>query len=150
MSFYERDVAVEDRNDPILSLSVHLVSSYVSNHKVEPRDLGDLVKEIYGKLQKLTQNSSSFYSKQNQKPAVPITKSVTPDYLVCLEDGKTLKILKRHLKTTYNMTPEEYRSKWDLPPDYPMVAPNYTKQRSRLAKNIGLGTGSARRRSTVS
>jgi predicted transcriptional regulator len=73
------------------------------------------------------------------KPAVPIRRSVTPDYLVCLEDGKKLKMLKRHLRTTYNMTPEEYRAKWNLPPDYPMVAPNYAKQRSDFAKQIGLG-----------
>lgn len=79
-------------------------------------------------------------------PAVPIKKSITPDFIVCLEDGKKLKMLKRHLKTAYNMTPEEYRERWGLSPDYPMVAPNYAKQRSRLAKQIGLGTRSRRGR----
>ena len=78
--------------------------------------------------------------------AVPVKKSVAPDFIVCLEDGKKLKMLKRHLRTAYNMSPEEYRQRWDLPPDYPMVAPNYARQRSRLAKEIGLGTRSGRRR----
>ena len=78
---------------------------------------------------------------ERPKPAVPIKKSIQPDYIVCLEDGKELKMLKRHLKTAYDMTPDEYRARWDLPPDYPMVAPNYAKRRSQLAKQIGLGTG---------
>jgi predicted transcriptional regulator len=79
-----------------------------------------------------------------QKPAVPIRKSVTPEYIVCLEDGKKLKMLKRHLRSTYGMTPDEYRTKWNLPPDYPMVAPNYAAQRSEFAKKIGLGRSSGR------
>jgi predicted transcriptional regulator len=83
---------------------------------------------------------------ERPQPAVPVKKSIHPDYLVCLEDGKKLKMLKRHLKTSYNLTPEQYRERWGLPPDYPMVAPNYAKQRSKLAKDIGLGTRGRRAR----
>jgi predicted transcriptional regulator len=108
----------------LLAQTVEIVSSYVSNNTVAVGDLPRLMEEP-----------------EKAKPAVPVKKSITPDYLICLEDGKKLKMLKRHLKTAYDMTPDEYRARWDLPSDYPMVAPNYARRRSQLAKEIGLGTG---------
>lgn len=107
-------------------------------------DLPQLIQDVYKTLANVGNNTSS---PERLQPAVSVKKSVTPDYIVCLEDGKKLKMLKRHLKTAYNMTPEEYRERWGLPRDYPMVAPNYAKHRSSLAKKIGLGTRPRRRRS---
>ena len=122
----------------LIDLAAEIVSAYVSNNSVPAQDLPTLIAEVHRAL-------SSTHQGVNQpepeplKPAVNPKKSVFPDYIVCLEDGKKLKMLKRHLRTTYDMTPEEYRSKWNLPPDYPMVAPNYARQRSDFAKKIGLG-----------
>jgi predicted transcriptional regulator len=122
----------------LLSLTTEIVSAHVSNNTVPPADLTALIEQVYKTLTNIGQEQPAAVEKP--QPAVPIKRSVTPEYIVCLEDGKKLKMLKRHLKTAYNMTPEEYREKWALPTDYPMVAPNYAKQRSRLAKEIGLGT----------
>ena len=122
----------------LLEFTSQIVSAQVANNTVQAAELPGLIKEVYQTLSKV--GDVSDISDDRIAPAVPIRKSVTPDYLVCLEDGKKLKMLKRHLKTSFNLTPEEYRSRWGLPSDYPMVAPNYAKQRSALAREIGLGT----------
>lgn len=122
-----------------LSYVVDIVAAYVSNNTVQKEDMPALIQQVYKTIQNIDLAAAPALSDRPQ-PAVPIKKSVTPDYIVCLEDGKKLKMLKRHLKTAYNMTPEEYRDRWGLPMDYPMVAPNYAKKRSSLAKDIGLGT----------
>jgi predicted transcriptional regulator len=111
----------------------------VSNNTVPVSDVPDLIKHTYASLAGLGQPAEEEQA-EKPTPAVPIKRSVSDDYIVCLEDGKKLKMLKRHLKTRYNMTPDEYRKRWGLSDDYPMVAPNYAKQRSNLAKKIGLGT----------
>ncbi len=123
----------------LLALTTEIVSSHVSNNTVSQHDMAGLIEQVFRTLSGLGTGSVAV-SGDRPQPAVPVKKSVTPDYIVCLEDGKKLKMLKRHLKTAYDMTPEEYRERWGLPNDYPMVAPNYAKQRSRLAKDIGLGT----------
>jgi predicted transcriptional regulator len=125
-------------NTELLALTTNIVAAHVSNNSVAPTELPGLIEQVYRSL--ATVGTDPIPTAERPTPAVPIKKSVTPDYIVCLEDGKKLKMLKRHLKTAYNMTPEEYRDRWSLPADYPMVAPNYAKQRSRLAKQIGLGT----------
>lgn len=124
--------------DELLTLTADIVTAHVSNNKVPIDDLPTLIREIYGTLAKA--GGTVEPEPEALVPAVPIKKSIQPDHLVCLEDGKKLKMLKRHLKTAYNMTPEEYRERWGLAATYPMVAPNYAKQRSELAKQIGLGT----------
>jgi predicted transcriptional regulator len=121
-----------------LSLTTEIVAAHVSNNTVTISDLPALIEQVYRTLSNV--GVEPVPQSEKPQPAVPIKKSVTPDYIVCLEDGKKLKMLKRHLKTAYDMSPEEYRDRWGLPADYPMVAPNYAKQRSRLAKQIGLGT----------
>jgi len=123
----------------LLALTTEIVSSHVSNNTVPVSDVPDLIKHTYASLAGIGQPAEE-EQQEKPTPAVPIKRSVTDDYIVCLEDGKKLKMLKRHLKTRYNMTPDEYRKRWNLPDDYPMVAPNYAKQRSNLAKKIGLGT----------
>lgn len=123
----------------LLSLTTEIVSSHVANNTVPQSDISGLIEQVYRTLANLGSGTSHVAADRPQ-PAVPVKKSITPEYIVCLEDGKKLKMLKRHLKTAYDMTPEEYRERWGLPSDYPMVAPNYAKQRSRLAKDIGLGT----------
>ncbi len=122
----------------LLNLTTEIVASYVSNNSVETGDLATLVQKIYASLTDLA--SGKAYSAARPDPAVPIKKSIAEDFIVCLEDGKKLKMLKRHLKSAYDMTPEQYRERWGLPSDYPMVAPSYARQRSLLAKTIGLGT----------
>lgn len=122
----------------LLALTADIVSAHVSNNTVPQSDIGGLIEQVFRTLSNLGHGVSM--SADRPQPAVPIKKSVTPEFIVCLEDGKKLKMLKRHLKTAYNMSPEEYRERWGLPADYPMVAPLYAKQRSRLAKDIGLGT----------
>ena len=124
----------------LLRLATEVVASYVSNNTVGPDQLPELINSVHNTLMSVD-GSASAAPEQPQKPAVPIRRSVQPDFIVCLEDGKKLKMLKRHLRTTYDMTPDEYRSKWNLPADYPMVAPNYAAQRSEFAKKIGLGRG---------
>lgn len=122
----------------ILRMVAEIVSAYVSNNQIPGSQIPDVIRSIYNCLIGLDSVSHS-QIETIQKPAITLKKSISPDYLVCLEDGKKLKMLKRYLRTTYNMTPEQYRTKWGLPPDYPMVAPNYAKQRSVFAKDIGLG-----------
>jgi predicted transcriptional regulator len=128
-----------------IELAADIVSAYVSNNSVPAGDLPALIGEIHIALSKIG-NGSSELPAEAPKPAVSIKKSVTPDYIICLEDGKKFKSLKRHLRTQYNMTPEQYREKWGLAPDYPMVAPNYAKARSELAKEMGLGQQRRKRR----
>ncbi|MEO0392581.1 MAG: MucR family transcriptional regulator [Pseudomonadota bacterium] len=128
----------------LLTLTSEIVSAHVANNPVESEDLPDLIRNVYGALSGSTEMAEP--EPERPEPAVSIKKSITPDYLICLEDGKKLKMLKRHLKTAYDMSPEEYRERWGLPSDYPMVAPNYAKQRSALAKEIGLGTKTTRKR----
>ncbi|HJU19868.1 MAG TPA: MucR family transcriptional regulator [Stellaceae bacterium] len=129
--------------EELLRMTADVVAAYVSNNTLPTAQLAEVINAVYGSLKALEGHVSE-PQPEPLKPAVPIRKSITPDYLVCLEDGKKLKMLKRHLRSTYNMTPDEYRAKWSLPPDYPMVAPNYAEQRSQFAKKIGLGRGTGR------
>jgi predicted transcriptional regulator len=122
----------------ILSLTATIVAAHVSKNTVPVGELATLIRSVHASLAEIGKPAE--VRPERPQPAVPIKKSVTPDFLVCLEDGKKLKMLKRHLKTAYDLTPEQYRERWGLGSDYPMVAPNYAKQRSRLAKEIGLGT----------
>ncbi|MBW7849193.1 MAG: MucR family transcriptional regulator [Rhodospirillales bacterium] len=124
--------------DDILRMAVDVVAAYVSKNPLPAGQIPDVIQTVYYSLSSLD-NGSQESKSESPRPAVPVRKSITPDFIVCLEDGKKLKMLKRHLRTTYNMTPDEYRAKWGLPPDYPMVAPNYAAQRSDFAKKIGLG-----------
>lgn len=126
------------------TLTTQIVAAYVSNNTVPVTDLPGLIRQVHAALSNV--DTPAEPPAEAPTPAVPVKKSVHPDYIVCLEDGKKLKMLKRHLKTAFNMTPEQYREKWGLPADYPMVAPNYANQRSRLAKEIGLGTKARRGR----
>ena len=126
----------------LLNLTTQIVSAHLGNNSVPMSDLPNLIEQVYKSLSSV--GAEPARQPERPQPAVPIKKSVHPDYIICLEDGKQLKMLKRHLKTAYDMTPEAYRERWGLPPDYPMVAPNYARQRSRLAKQIGLGTRSRR------
>lgn len=128
-----------ERTNQLLRFAAEIVSAYVSRNDVPTAQLSEILKVVHGTLNSLRRTEEDNASFGNVKPAVPIRKSVTPDYIVCLEDGKKLKMLKRYLRSTYNMTPDEYRAKWNLGPDYPLVAPNYAKQRSAFAKKIGLG-----------
>ncbi|MEE8284718.1 MAG: MucR family transcriptional regulator [Alphaproteobacteria bacterium] len=132
----------KETND-LLELTTEIVSSHVANNPVAIQDIPDLIRQVYGTLTTIDQGPSA--QADRPQPAVPIKRSITPDHIICLEDGRKLKMLKRHLKTAYNMTPEQYRERWGLPADYPMVAPNYAKQRSNLAKKIGLGRKPRRR-----
>ena len=124
-------------NADVLGLTAQIVSAHVSNNAIGADALPSLIQDVYRTLAGVGKEQAT---PDKQAPAVPVKKSVFADYIICLEDGKKLKMLKRHLKTSYNMTPEQYRDKWQLPPDYPMVAPSYAKHRSSLAKKIGLGT----------
>jgi len=133
----------EDANAvDLLGLTTEIVAAHVSNNAVAIDELPLLINQVHRSL--TTLGAAPEPAPEKQQPAVPVKKSVTPDFIICLEDGKKLKMLKRHLKTAYDMTPEEYRERWQLPPDYPMVAPNYARQRSKLAKEIGLGTRARR------
>jgi predicted transcriptional regulator len=118
-------------------MAADVAAAYVSNNALPPAQITDVIRTIYASFLSLERPDGGMPG--NTKPVVPIKKSVTPDYIICLEDGKKLKMLKRHLRTAYGMTPDEYRAKWGLPIDYPMVAPNYAEQRSVFAKKIGLG-----------
>jgi len=129
-------MADEDDGAEVLRLAVTIVSAYVSNNSVAAADLPALITTVHETL------VDPGGTPKPLTPAVPIKKSITPDYLICLDDGRKLKMLKRHLRTAYNMSPDEYRARWGLKHDYPMVAPAYAKQRSALAKKIGLGTQS--------
>ncbi|SEH27451.1 MucR family transcriptional regulator [Magnetospirillum fulvum] len=133
-------------NNELLALTTEIVSAHVGNNSVAIGELPHLIQEVYRTLSSVGTTPAI---PERPQPAVAVRKSVTPDYIICLEDGKKLKMLKRHLKTAYNMTPEEYRERWGLPPDYPMVAPNYAQHRSSLAKKIGLGTKPRTRKRAV-
>ena len=124
----------------LLRMATDVVASYVSNNSVGPDQLPELINSVHNTLMSVDGGAAAA-PELPLKPAVPVRRSVQPDFIVCLEDGKKLKMLKRHLRTTYDMTPDEYRAKWGLPADYPMVAPNYAAQRSAFAKKIGLGRG---------
>jgi predicted transcriptional regulator len=126
--------------EEMLRMTASVVSAYVGNNSLTPTQIPDVIKTVYGSLTSLGRGGGH----DALRPAVPVRRSITPDYIVCLEDGRKLKMLKRHLRTTYNMTVDDYRQKWGLPIDYPMVAPNYAKQRSAFAKRIGLGRRAGR------
>lgn len=127
-----------DIQETLVTLTADIVAAHVSNNSVAVSDLPVLIQNVHGALSGLGRPAAA--PEVKQEPAVSVRASVKPDYIVCLEDGKKLKMLKRHLMTHYQMTPEQYRAKWNLPADYPMVAPNYAEQRRSLAKKIGLGT----------
>ena len=129
-----------------IELTADIVSAYVSNNSVPASDLPALISEVHSALSRVIGGAAPVVQAEAPKPAIPVKKSITADYLICLEDGKKFKSLKRHLRTQYNMSPEQYREKWGLPADYPMVAPNYAQARSELAKQMGLGQQRRRRR----
>jgi predicted transcriptional regulator len=128
---------MENRRE-LVDMAAEIVAAYVSANTVATQDLPGLIRTVHTALRDVV-DAPSAAIKSAQEPAVAVKKSVTPDFIICLEDGKKFKSLKRHLRTKYSMNPDEYRSKWDLPHDYPMVAPNYAKERSNLAKRMGLG-----------
>ncbi len=133
---------MSDKKHDLIAQTAQIVAGYAAHNPVP--DLPALIRQVYDTLNHLGETAPAHPA--HLEPAVPIKKSVMPDYIVCLEDGKKLKMLKRHLKTAYNMSPEEYRDRWGLPADYPMVAPNYAQHRSSLAKKIGLGTKPRKRK----
>lgn len=124
------------QNDELLSLTTKIIASYVSNNPVQTNGLPELIESVYKCLDGLAEQNTEA---EKPVPAVPVSKSITGDHIICLEDGKKLKMLKRYIRTRYNLTPDEYRERWGLPATYPMVAPNYAKARSAFAKDIGLG-----------
>jgi predicted transcriptional regulator len=134
----------ETADDTLLTLTADIVAAHVSNNSVAVNDLPNLIQNVHSALNAISQQAAA--PEARPEPRVPIRSSVKPDYIVCLEDGKRLKMLKRHLMTHYNLTPDQYRQKWGLSADYPMVAPNYAEQRRTLAKAIGLGTKRKRTR----
>jgi predicted transcriptional regulator len=137
-----------DEKSEVIEMTADIVSAYVGNNTIATGDLPALIQSVHRALSNITGGAEPV-EVAPKEPAVPVRRSITPDYLVCLEDGRKFKSLKRHLRTKYNMSPEEYRAKWNLPKEYPMVAPNYAKARSELAKQMGLGQGgrqSTRRR----
>jgi predicted transcriptional regulator len=134
----------QDAEDMLLTLTADIVAAHVSNNSVAVNDLPNLIQNVHSALSAITQAASA--PEPRAEPKVSIRSSIKPDYIVCLEDGKKLKMLKRHLMTHYNLTPDQYRQKWGLSADYPMVAPNYAEQRRVLAKSIGLGTKRKRTR----
>ena len=128
----------------LIELASQIVAAYVGRNTVEQADLPKLISEVHRALERLSGPPAGKDEGHEPKPAVSVRKSITPDYLVCLEDGKKFKSLKRHLRTHFNLSPEQYREKWNLPADYPMVAQNYANSRSKLAKNMGLGQRKSR------
>lgn len=134
----DQDIKSGTEPPHLLKLASQIVSAYVSNNVLTLSDLPDVIRSVHDTLSEL-ESGGERASNRDLTPVVPIKKSVTPDYIICLEDGKKLKMLKRYLRSQYGMSPEDYRTRWGLPSDYPMVAPNYASQRSRLAKQIGLG-----------
>ncbi|VAV96774.1 Transcriptional regulator [hydrothermal vent metagenome] len=137
--------APSDRNKKqVLSLTAKIVSSYVRNNEIDSSTLPDLIRSVFASLQKMGDIAQLEQTPKN--PAVAIKNSITDEYLICLEDGKKLKMLKRYIRTRYNLTPDEYRRKWGLPASYPMVAPAYSKRRSQFARDIGLGRGVGRKK----
>jgi Predicted transcriptional regulator len=138
----ETAVSSNGHDTELVELCTDIVAAYVSHNSVNPADLPRLIADVHGALRGLKAGEAPA-PVEELKPAVPVRKSVAPDYIICLEDGKKFKSLKRHLRTHYNLSPEEYREKWGLPADYPMVAPNYSATRSKLAKDNGLGRKAA-------
>lgn len=136
------DDAEKSTRETILRMTADVVAAYVKNNVLPASQLPDVIRSVFGSLEAFGPARTG-ERHTSLRPVVPIKRSVTPDYIICLEDGKKLKMLKRHLRTTYNLTPDEYRAKWGLPADYPMVAPNYAVQRSEFAKKIGLGRKAA-------
>ena len=133
------DANEDHTNDnELLRMTAKIVASYVGNNSLSADQVSEVIRTVSSALKQLGQGENGA-NKAAEKPAVPIRRSITPDYIICLEDGRKLKMLKRHLRTTFSMTPDEYRARWGLPADYPMVAPNYAKRRSEFAKKIGLG-----------
>ena len=128
-----------------IELTAKIVSAYVGNNSVPSGEIGNLISQVHAALKRVSGGAAASPA-EPVKPAVPVKRSISSDYIVCLEDGKKFKSLRRHLRTQYNMTPEQYREKWGLPADYPMVAPNYAAARSRLAKQMGLGQQRRRRK----
>jgi predicted transcriptional regulator len=136
---------MSDNGTTYIQLTAEIVSAYVSNNSVPSGDLSALINQVHSALTRVSSGQVDT-SAEPLKPAISVKKSITPDHIVCLEDGKKFKSLKRHLRTQYSMTPEQYREKWALPADYPMVAPNYAAARSQLAKQMGLGQQRRRRK----
>ena len=132
------EVPIAEIVTPTVALTAQIVAAFLSNNAMEIADLPGVIQSVHRALSDVASPAPTPVA-EKLVPAVPIKKSVTPDYIICLEDGKKLKMMKRHLATSYNLTPNDYRARWGLPPDYPMVAPNYAAQRSSLAKSIGLG-----------
>ncbi len=139
------DMAENPGESSYIQLAANIVSAYVSNNPVATADIPNLIAQVYAALMRISGGQATTPT-EPLKPAVPVKRSITAEYIVCLEDGKKFKSLKRHLRTQYDMTPEQYREKWALAPDYPMVAPNYAAARSQLAKQMGLGQQRRRRR----
>jgi len=137
----------EGRKPDLLKMTTDIVAAYLAKNTVAVNQVPELIRTVHASLGSLSRPVAPATPSQPEagKPFVPVKKSITPEYLICLEDGKKLKMLKRHLRTVYNMTPEQYRAKWNLPADYPMVAPKYAAQRSDFAKKIGLGKDAAGR-----
>jgi predicted transcriptional regulator len=135
---------MNEKSSNYIELTADIVSAYVSNNTVPASDISVLISQVHSALLRVSNGRGEVVS-ETLKPAVAVKKSITPEFLICLEDGKKFKSLKRHLRTQYNMTPEHYREKWGLPPDYPMVAPKYAEARSQLAKQMGLGQQRRRR-----
>jgi predicted transcriptional regulator len=138
------DGSAAPKSDEMLRLATDIVSAYVQFNPLPAGQLAQMIRDVHDTLASLAGSAPA--SAERQKPAVPVKKSITPDYIVCLEDGKKLKMLKRYLRSRYDLSPEEYRAKWGLPADYPMVAPRYAEQRSQFAKQIGLGRTATKRR----
>ena len=136
---------MSENNSQILALTADIASAYVSRNKLDSGQLGELIRSIHASLATVAGAQHAPPPAEPRVPAVPIKKSVTPDYLICLEDGQKFKSIRRHLRIKYGLSPEQYRAKWGLPSDYPMVAPNYAAARSSLAKAMGLGVGGRKR-----
>lgn len=144
MALRDDDDIGQAGDNQALRMTADIVASFVRNNKVTPEELTDLIRSVHRTLAGLSKADSA-PAPERPKPAVPVNRSVQTDYIVCLEDGKKLKMLKRYLRSTYNMSPDEYRKRWGLPADYPMVAPAYAARRSEFAKRIGLGKGVRRK-----
>jgi predicted transcriptional regulator len=136
--------ATDIDNRDVMRMTTDIVASFVNNNTIPAETVPELIRQVHGTVNSLSQGPES-KPQEKQKPAVPISKSIQDDYLVCLEDGKRLKMLKRYLRSNYDMTPDDYRRKWGLAADYPMVAPSYAAKRSEFARKIGLGTKSGGR-----
>ena len=136
----QTDTASSLKADDALLLTTNIVTAYLSNNAVSANDIPSIIRSVHTTLESLGKEAVQG-PEMSLKPAVPVKKSVTDDYIICLEDGKKLKMLKRYIRTRYGLSPDEYRAKWGLGPDYPMVAPNYAAKRSEFAKKIGLGRG---------